>query len=201
MIVLLSLNCLLLRRCKAKCYRYFISLDFCELIWKTFDEFLCFILHALFYTVILIYSSLHVVFSLKNLRVLSCIFSYMYAFCINIKHWLIIVSTFLCAIFNNSPQSVYVNNRCIVWFDVIKPLGGIRNKHVFTESLTILLNCSVGATVAVDKYVNRSIYIFGFHDFSCFIFAYILGTLKCLITSESIKSIDTTDSLFLRVPF
>ena len=136
-----------------------------------------------------------------NLRALSCIFSYMYALCINIKLWLIIVLTFFCAIFNNSPQSIHVNNCWIVWFDVIRPLGGIRNKQVFTAPLTILPNCSVGATVAVDKYVNRIIYIFGFHDFLCFIFAYILGTLKCFITSGSIKSIDTTDFLFLRVPF
>ena len=32
-------------------------------------------------------------------------------------------------------------------------------------------------------------------------FMYIPGPLKCLLTSGSIKTIDTTNSLFLRVPF
>ena len=80
LIVLFSLNCLQLRRFKAKCCRYFSSLDFCELIREKFDGFLSFILHALFYVMILIYSSLHVVFFL-NLKVLSYIISFIYAFC------------------------------------------------------------------------------------------------------------------------
>ena len=52
-----------------------------SLAWGSvsFDEFLNSILHALFYTVILIHSSLHVAFSL-NLKFFSYIFSYMYAF-------------------------------------------------------------------------------------------------------------------------
>ena len=53
---------------------------------------------------------------------------------VNIKHWLIIVFNIFCAIFNNSPHSIYVNNCCIVSFDVIRPLGGICDKQVLTES-------------------------------------------------------------------
>ena len=67
----------------------------------------------------------------------------------------------------------------------------------FTEFFLILPNCPVGATVAVDKYVNTSIYPFGFLDFLCFTSdLYILGSLKCSMTSRSIESIDTTN-LFL----
>ena len=80
LIVLFSLNCPQLTRFKAKSYRYFISLDFCELIREKLDEFLSFILHALFYTVILIYFSLNVV-SFLNLKIFAYIFSYMCAFC------------------------------------------------------------------------------------------------------------------------
>ena len=64
---------------------------------------------------------------------------------------------FLYAIFNNSPHNIYVNN-CVVLFDVIKPLRGIYDKQTFTEYLALLTNCSVNVTVAVDKYVNSSIY-------------------------------------------
>ena len=64
---------------------------------------------------------------------------------------------FLYAIFNNSPHKIYVNN-CVVLFDVIKPLRGIYDKQIFTEYLALLTNCSVNVTVAVDKYVNSSIY-------------------------------------------
>ena len=44
-------------------------------------------------------------------------------------------------------------------------MQGLCDKHGFTNHLTILLNCSVGVTVAVDKYVNSSIYFIGFYDF------------------------------------
>ena len=81
-------------------------------------------------------------------------------------------------------------------------MGGICDNQVFTELLTILPNCSVGVTVAVDKYVISSIYIFSFYDLLCFTLAlYILGPLSCLIKLESIKSIDTSNSLFLWVSF
>ena len=76
--------------------------------------------------------------------------------------------TFLFAVFNNSPHSTYVNNFCIVSFDMIRPLRRVCGKKGFTKVLTILLNCSVGVTVAVDKYVNSSIYFFGFYDFLWF---------------------------------
>ena len=64
-------KCLQLSMFKAKDYRYFISLEFCELIRERCDEFLSSILHALFFTVILIYSLLHVLFSfnLKNFSI------------------------------------------------------------------------------------------------------------------------------------
>ena len=42
---------------------------------------------------------------------------------------------------------------------------GLFDKQGFTKFLTILPNCSFGAIVAVDKYVNSSIYFFGFYDF------------------------------------
>ena len=80
LIVLFSIKCLQLTRFKAKCYRYFISLEFCELIRDKCDEFPSFILHTLFYTSILIYSSLYVVFFL-NLKVFLYIFGYIYVFC------------------------------------------------------------------------------------------------------------------------
>ena len=58
------------------------------------------------------------------------------------------------------------------------------------------------SAVAVDKYVNSSIYFFVFYDFLWFTLNfYILGPLKCLMTSGSIKSIETTNSLFLWVSF
>ena len=66
--------------------------------------------------------------------------------------------------------------------------------NIFLEFLTILPNYSVGATVAVDKYVNSSIFIFGSYDFLCFTLdLYILGSLKYLITSASVKNIDSTN--------
>ena len=88
---------------------------------------------------------------------------------------------------NAKPSGYYFYMNLNIWGDF---------QICISVPLTILPNCSVGATVAVDKYVNRSIYIFGFHDFLCFIFAYILGTLKCLITSGSIKSLDTRFFVF-----
>ena len=74
-------------------------------------------------------------------------------------------NTFLFAIFNNSPHSTYVNNFSIVSFDIIRPLRRVCGKKGFTKFLTILPNCSVGVTVAVDKYVINSTYIFGFMSF------------------------------------
>ena len=84
---------------------------------------------------------------------------------VSIKYCLIVVFNNFCAIFSNSRHSIYENNCCIVSFDVIRPLGGICDKQVFTESLTILPNCFAGATVAVDKYVTSSIYILVFMTF------------------------------------
>ena len=50
--------------------------------------------------------------------------------------------------------------------------------------------------------MNSSIYIFGFYDLLCFTLDfYILGPLKCLMIPRSIKRIETTNSLFLWVPF
>ena len=80
LIVLFCIMCLQLSIFKVKCYRYFISLEICELIGEKCDEFLSFILHVLFYTRILSCFSLHVLFSL-NLKILSHIFSYVYGFC------------------------------------------------------------------------------------------------------------------------
>ena len=116
------------------------------------------------YAVILIYFSLHVVFSL-NLKVFSYVFSYTYAFFDNKVLTFLSLLTFLFTIFNNNPYSRYVNNFCIVSFDVIRPLLGICDKQCLAKFLTILSNCSVGVTFAVGKYVNSSIYTFGFHVF------------------------------------
>ena len=158
---------------------------------------------ALFYTVILIYFSLHVVFFL-NLNIFWHIFSYIYLYAFFNQKVLTFLSflAFSYAIFNNSPYSTYVNNFCIVSFDVIRRLRGLCDKPGFTKFLTILTNCSAGVTVSVDKYVDSSIYFFGFNDFLLFTLDLnILGPLKCLVTSGSIKSIETTNSLFLWAPF
>ena len=66
--------------------------------------------------------------------------------------------------FNNYPYSTYVNNFCIVSFDVIRTLRGICDNQVFTKFLAILPNCSFSVTVAVNKYVNSTIYIFRFYE-------------------------------------
>ena len=76
--------------------------------------------------------------------------------------------TFLFAIFNNSPYSTYVNNFCIVSFNVIRPFRGLCDNQVFTKFFTILPNCSIGVTATVDKYVNSTIYFFCFYDFLWF---------------------------------
>ena len=60
---------------------------------------------------------------------------------------------------------MHVYNFCIVSFHVIRPMQGLCGKQGFTNFLIILPNCSVSVTVAVDKYVNSSIYFFGFYDF------------------------------------
>ena len=197
MILLFCIKCLQLPRLEAKCYIYFISLEFCELIRENCDEFLSFILNAMFCIAILIYISLHAVFSL-TLKIFSHIFSFIYAFC---NHKVLTFSsffTFLFAIFNNSPYSTYVYNFCIVSFHVIRPMRGLYDKQGFTNFSTILPNCSVSVTAAVDKYVNSSINFFGFYDFLWFTLdLHILSLLKCLMISGSIKSIETTNSLFL----
>ena len=62
--------------------------------------------------------------------------------------------------------------------------------------------CSVGVTVAVSKYVNGSIYFFGFYDFLWFTLdLHILEPLKCLMAYGSINIIETTNPLFLWIPF
>ena len=121
LVVLFCIKCLQLSRFKVKCYRYFSSLEFCELIREKCDEFLSFILHALFYTVNLTYFSLHVFFSL-NLKIFSHIFSYIYAFCNHKVLTFLSLLTFLFSIFNNSLYSAYVNNFSIVSFDIIRLL-------------------------------------------------------------------------------
>ena len=100
-IVLFCIKCLQLSRFKVKCYRYFIILEFCELIREKCDEFLSFILHVLFYVKILTYFLLHVLFSL-NLKILSQIFRHIYAFCNHKVLTFLLRLTFLFAIFNKS---------------------------------------------------------------------------------------------------
>ena len=108
-------------RLKAKCYKNFISLEICELIQENCDEFLSFILNALFHTATMIYFSLHAVFSI-TLKIFSHIFSFKYAFCNHKVLTFLSFFTFLFAICNNSPYSTYVYNFCIVSFHVIKPM-------------------------------------------------------------------------------
>ena len=78
----------------------------------------------------------------------------------------------------------------IVSSDVIRPIQGLREKQVFIKFLTNLPNRSVGVTVIVAKFVNSSIYFFGFFFyFLCFTLDLcILGLLECLMISGSIKS-------------
>ena len=66
-----------------------------------------------------------------NLKIFSYIFSYIYAFCNHKILAFLLFLKFLLAIFNNSPHSTYVSNFGIVSFDVIRPLRGIRDKHIF----------------------------------------------------------------------
>ena len=114
----------------------------------------------------------------------------------------LLLLTFLFAILNNSPYSTHVCSFCKVSFRVIRPMQGLCGKQGFTNFLIILRNCSVGVTLAVDKHVNSSIYFFGFYDFLWFTLnLYIPEPLKCLMTSGSIKSIETTNSQFLWVSF
>ena len=145
---------------------------------------------------ILIYFSLHAVFSL-TLKIFSSFLSFIFAFFNHNVLTVLLFLKFLLAIFNSSPYSTYVYNFCIVSFDVIRPLQGFCYKQGFTKFLKILPNCSVGVTVAVDTYVNSRIYFFSFFDFFWFTLdLYILGPLKCLMTSGSIV---TANSLFLWV--
>lgn len=119
-----------------------------------------------------------------------------------IKYWLVkSFLTILFGLFSNSPYSKYVNKFCLIWFDVIRPLRGICDGQLFIKSLTLLPNCSVGVSVAADRYVNSSIYIFRFYDFLCFTLdLYIPGPLKWLTASGSIIRINSTNSLFSWVP-
>ena len=80
------------------------------------------------------------------------------------EHLLNVNSSFLIATFNNSPYSTHVNNFSIASFDIIRPLRRLCDKQGFTKFLTVLPHCSVGVTVAVDRYVNSSITFFGFYD-------------------------------------
>ena len=113
LIVLFSIKRLELANLKAQCYGSFISLEFCELIREKGDKFLSFIMHAFFYSVILIYFLLVDVFS-RSLKVFSYIFSYIYAFCNDKILAFLLFLTFLFPIFNNGPYGVYINNCCIV---------------------------------------------------------------------------------------
>ena len=106
--------------------------------------------------------------SFLTLRIFSHIFSFIYALCNHKVLTFLSFLTFLFAIFNNSPYSTYAYNFYTVSFDVIRPLGGLCDKQGFTKFLTILPNCSVGITIAVDKFVSSSIYFFGFYDFLWF---------------------------------
>ena len=96
LIVLFCIKCLQLSRFKAKCCRYFNIPEFCELIRVKRDEFLSFILYALFYTVILTHLPLNVVFSL-NLNFFSHFFSYICMPFLIIKYcFFIVFNIFLC---------------------------------------------------------------------------------------------------------
>ena len=195
------IKCLQLSRLKAKCYRHFISIKISKLIRENCDEFLSFILNALFYIVILIYFSLHAMFSL-TLKTFSHIFSFIYTFCNHKVLTFLSLLTFLFTILNNSPYSMHVYNFCIVSFHVIRPTQGLCGKQGFTNSLIILPNCSISVTVAVDKYVNNSIYLFGFYDFLWFTLDLCIPEpLKSRMTSGSIESIETTNFLFLWISF
>ena len=116
------IKCLQLSRLKAKCYRHFISIKISKLIRENCDEFLSFILNALFYIVILIYFSLHAMFSL-TLKTFSHIFSFIYTFCNHKVLTLLSLLTFLFTILNNSPYSMHVYNFCIVSIHVIRLCG------------------------------------------------------------------------------
>lgn len=121
---------------KATFYKYFTSLEFCELIKEKCDEFLSFILHPLFHTVILIYSSLHVVFFL-NLKFFHIDLVIKMFFCEQKILAFLLFLIFLFPVFNNSPHSIYENNCCIVSFDIIRTLRGIFNKLILREFLNI----------------------------------------------------------------
>ena len=76
-----------------------------------------------------------------------------------------------------------------IYFILLKKYFCVSPNVSITDNISDCVpNCSVGVTVAVDKYVNSSIYFFGFYDFLWFMLdLYILGPLKCLMTSGSIK--------------
>ena len=110
------------------------------------------------------------------------------------------------AIFNNSPRSIYVNNYCIVSLDVIRSLRGNCDKQFFTVFLTKSFSkVFYRLLVLLLELIIMLIAVFAFfysHDFLCFTLdLYIPGSLKYLTTSVSIKNIDTTNSLFLWVPY
>ena len=137
-----------------------------------------------------------------TLKTFSHIFSFIYTFCNHKVLTFLSLLTFLFTILNNSPYSMHVYNFCIVSFHVIRPTQGLCGKQGFTNSLIILPNCSISVTVAVDKYVNSSIYLFGFYDFLWFTLDLCIPEpLKCRMTSGSIESIETTNFLFLWISF
>ena len=85
---------------------------------------------------------------------------------------------------------VYINNFCVFSYDIISPLGGICDKQVFAELLTILSNGSVDTTASDDKYVNITTYTSSFYYFLCFaVDLCILESLKCLMTFGSIETL------------
>ena len=86
LVIILSIKCLQLTKFKSRCYKYFINLDFCELIKEKCEEVVSLILNTLFSTAIPIYSSVHVLFFL-NSKVFSYSFSYIVPF-VRIKYLL-----------------------------------------------------------------------------------------------------------------
>ena len=60
-------------------------------------------------------------------------------------------------------------------------MAGLCDKQGFNIFLRILPSFSVAVTVESGKYMNSSIYFFGFYEFLWFTLdLYILGPLKCL---------------------
>ena len=112
LIVLFCIKCLQLPRFKAKCCRYFNSLEICFLLIQIFSHI---------FPVIYIYIYIYAFFNHKVLTFMALL-------------------TFSFALFNYGPNSTYVNIFCIVSFDVIRPLRGLSFNQGFTKFLIILIN-------------------------------------------------------------